>query len=206
MPSLNPGNRPLRGGGSLGRGKGSLANTGSLGRGEKNSLAPGSKELGRGQGMGGPQTKPQQTLNASKSLSTASTGLKQTGALERGDGELAKSTAKMSTQRKQSPGELRARRLIKDRSGGICEICGHRPATDAAHRLSRGVGGLWEAANLLHACRTCHSTNHDNPLRAYELGQHLRNGSDPLTAPVYLHRPVPGWYTIDNDGQRTEKN
>lgn len=41
---------------------------------------------------------------------------------------------------------------VKERSGGVCEGCGVRPATDVHHRRYRSRGGGHEVSNLLHLC------------------------------------------------------
>lgn len=83
-------------------------------------------------------------------------------------------------------GEKKTRLIIAERSGGVCEICGKAPFTDAAHRSPRSQGGLWSPSNLLAACRPCHAGNHSHPTRAVENGWHLAMGSIPLEEPTTL--------------------
>lgn len=83
-------------------------------------------------------------------------------------------------------GEKKTRLIINERSGGVCEICGLAPATDAAHRKPRSQGGLWSPSNLLAACRPCHAGNHSQPIRAVQNGWHLAMGSSPLEEPTTL--------------------
>lgn len=56
-------------------------------------------------------------------------------------------------------GVNKARGLVKERSGGDCEIrmlgC-HGTATDWHHRLRQSQGGKWHVQNGLHLCRFCH--------------------------------------------------
>lgn len=56
-------------------------------------------------------------------------------------------------------GESKARKDVKDRSGGLCEIrepgC-FNAATDWHHRKLKGQGGPWDVTNGLHLCRFCH--------------------------------------------------
>lgn len=97
--------------------------------------------------------------------------------------------------------ERATRKVVEDRSDGFCEKCGTPGASDKAHRVSRGVGGGWEAANILDLCRTCHQHNHQNPTRAYDGGWHLRTGSAPQDSPVYLHHQgIFGHAYLHNDG------
>lgn len=97
-----------------------------------------------------------------------------------------KSPAKPKRLRDGEIGEAQTRRLIRKRSGGICEICGSSPATDAAHRKPRSQGGLWSPSNLLDACHGCHMNNHANPNAAKAGKWHLPSWSDPLAEPVLL--------------------
>jgi hypothetical protein len=58
----------------------------------------------------------------------------------------------------------RSRKIVKERSGGICEApwCAQL-ATDMHHVQSRARGGSDEASNLVHLCRESHSQVHLNP-------------------------------------------
>jgi hypothetical protein len=54
---------------------------------------------------------------------------------------------------------------VKERSGGICEGCGIRPATEVHHRKYRSRGGGNEVSNLLDLCgwgnhSGCHGEAH----------------------------------------------
>lgn len=55
--------------------------------------------------------------------------------------------------------EREVRRIVRDRSGGACEICGV-PAESMHHRRFRSQGGPWAPSNILHLCgdgvRLCH--------------------------------------------------
>jgi hypothetical protein len=53
--------------------------------------------------------------------------------------------------------ERATRAVVAERSGGICEYCQSRRATDMHHRKSRGVGGAWTPENIIHLCSRCHS-------------------------------------------------
>lgn len=67
--------------------------------------------------------------------------------------------ARTPARRGKSVGEGCARRLVKRRSGGLCEIrlpgCMVR-AVDFHHRKLAGQGGRWCPGNGLHCCRPCH--------------------------------------------------
>ena len=95
-----------------------------------------------------------------------------------------------------------ARGIVVERSDGYCEIC-RKPGTDFQHRRARSAGGSKASdtnspANLILLCRPCH---HDienvNRQRAYDMGWALKQGTDPLTEPVFL---LGDWVLIDNIG------
>lgn len=105
---------------------------------------------------------------------------------------------------KVTPEERQTRKLVEARSDGFCEKCGTAGATDKAHRVSRGVGGGWEASNILDLCRDCHQYHHANPTRAYKGGWHLRSNSTPAEHAVWFHYAGRfGWAYLHNDGTFT---
>lgn len=97
--------------------------------------------------------------------------------------------------KKRAPGEAAAeklaRKLVRARSGGICEICGRKPATNFQHRLAVVHGGEYSATNGIDACghgnlSGCHGHIHQHPAIAYEQGWSVRSGHNPATQPVWL--------------------
>lgn len=88
--------------------------------------------------------------------------------------------------------ERAGRRLVRERSRGVCEVCSRRRATNAHHRLNRSQGGTWDPANLLHLCGSgttgCHGFITTHPAIARDRGWTLRRGQDPLGEPVLLAR------------------
>lgn len=65
--------------------------------------------------------------------------------------------------------EKDARRIVRKRSGGRCEVCGLARAAEFQHRKNRSQGGQWHAANGLDVCSPCHRYIHDNPaIAAFE--------------------------------------
>lgn len=76
------------------------------------------------------------------------------------------------------------RPAVHNRSGGICECCKQRRATDMHHRISAGVGGRWCPANILHVCRLCHTWITENPEKAKQLGMSVDRAGDPEGTPV----------------------
>lgn len=113
---------------------------------------------------------------------------------------LTRSSAPRSV-RTVTPEERRARALVRERSGGACELCA-RPATDWSHRKRRSQGGLWCPSNGLHLCRADHSRvdNSCDPVPVFS-GWHVPSWGDPETTPVYL--PRHGWVLLRPDGGLT---
>jgi hypothetical protein len=108
---------------------------------------------------------------------------------------------------KVSPEERNARKVVRARSGGLCEGCGVRPARDWAHRVGRGQQGRWCASNGLDLCNPagCHDRAHASPSWARERGWILLSTQDPATEPALLAGR--GWVLLNNDGttERVEK-
>lgn len=85
--------------------------------------------------------------------------------------------------------EKEARRLVRERSGGICEVCGARPATNFQHRKAKSHGGPWSASNGLDVCGMgnasgCHGYIHQNPNTACENGWTVKSWDDEAVKPV----------------------
>lgn len=77
---------------------------------------------------------------------------------------------------------------VKERSAGLCEICGERQATETHHRLPRSHGGPDSVENLIRVCgwgnhTGCHGKAHSDSLR-YANGWAVRSGYDPALLPV----------------------
>jgi hypothetical protein len=92
-----------------------------------------------------------------------------------------------------------AKAAIKKRSGGFCEGCGQREATEYHHRKFKSRGGMGAVANGLHLCgwgnhTGCHGKAHsaDPPT-----GWALKSWDDPLLVSVTL---VTGDYYLNNSG------
>ena len=80
--------------------------------------------------------------------------------------------------------EQDSRDAVAGRSGGICEFCQMCSARDMHHRKSRGVGGPWTPANLLHLCRGCHRRATEHPAWARGFGLVIWRRDDPAKIPV----------------------
>lgn len=95
-----------------------------------------------------------------------------------------------------------AKDLLGERSGGVCEKCGQRPAQDPHHRNGRRAGGTSDEAinnlsNLLALCRPCHIWVTENPLWAVGRGWSVLSWQDPAAVPVRLWH---GTYLLDDEG------
>ncbi|MGG7510873.1 HNH endonuclease [Plantibacter sp. YIM 135249] len=76
---------------------------------------------------------------------------------------------------------------VATRSGGVCEGCGRRRATEMHHRRYRSQGGRDEVTNLLHLCGRgnasgCHGIAHTGPGR--EAGFSVHSLATPAEVPV----------------------
>lgn len=125
--------------------------------------------------------------------------LRNTKPLERGE--------LVAKPKKRKPGEAAAekiaRKLVRARSGGVCEVCRRERATNFQHRLAEGHGGQYTACNGLDVCGMgnasgCHGRIHQYPLIAYERGWSVRSGHDPAVQPVWLAGH--GWSLLRADG------
>lgn len=109
-----------------------------------------------------------------------------------------------SARPKQTAEERLGRKQLRARSGGLCEMCGRRPATDAHHRRNRSQGGTWEITNLLHLCHQDHMTVTVSPALAYERGWSVRSTDDPARVPAWLAGR--GFTYLTADGGLTERS
>lgn len=97
-----------------------------------------------------------------------------------------KRTAFVAKAPKVTREERAARKTVKSRSLGICELHGGHPATDMHHRLNRSQGGLWSPENLLHICRASHAHITTNPAAAREQGWAVPSTRKPADVPAWL--------------------
>lgn len=76
-----------------------------------------------------------------------------------------------------------ARPVVAKRSGGMCECCGVKRATDMHHRKLRRHGDH-AAGNIVHLCRPCHDWAHAEPAAALMHGFMCPSWEDPRLQPV----------------------
>jgi len=102
------------------------------------------------------------------------------------------------------------RRAVEARSGGVCEGCGKRRATEKHHRLYRSRGGLHVVENLLDLCGWGnHTGDHGvaHTKTGEDRGWSIRSGGDPLVVPVQHARfglvrltAEGGWEPVSGSG------
>lgn len=106
--------------------------------------------------------------------------------------------------------EAEARRIVRERSEGICEIvvpgiCLKR-AAGVHHRLKRSHGGAWAPSNLLDACGSgttgCHGYTEAHPAWARDEGLWLMTGDgDPRDVSVHMRwMNAKSWWLLDDEG------
>ena len=103
------------------------------------------------------------------------------------------------------PEERRTRKVVRARSGDLCERCG-APGTNMSHRKPVSQGGLWEPANLIHLCGMgnasgCHGWVHADPDGiASATGWSLKSWQDPAVESV-LYPDGTRWLLRDDGGR-----
>jgi hypothetical protein len=103
--------------------------------------------------------------------------------------------------------EARARAIVMQRSGGLCEavvpgVCLGKAAS-IHHR--RKPGRLWNPSNLLHLCGDgtigCHGWIEAHPALAHEDGLWLFEGEDPATTSCHMRwENQRSWWFLDDEG------
>lgn len=107
-------------------------------------------------------------------------------------------TCYMSGRKAFTWDERATREAVANRSGGICEYCHRHQAQEMHHRKSRGVGGEWSPANILHLCARCHRHfTFEARMDGYQLGVCLRRFEEPGEVPVTAYDGNTLWLTDD---------
>lgn len=94
--------------------------------------------------------------------------------------------------------ESKARALVKDRAGLLCERCGYVEGSEWHHRKNRSQGGQWSAANGLWLCSPCHRWVTEHPAEAIDHGWACPSWVEPASCRVLLGRH--GWVLLDELG------
>lgn len=95
------------------------------------------------------------------------------------------------------------RQQLEQRSGGVCEICGHLAGEQAHHRRPRGMGSTKRPetnlpSNGLMLCGACHLVVETNRTESYRKGHLVQQHWLPTEVPVrYRDGQV---YLLANDG------
>lgn len=125
-------------------------------------------------------------------------------AWQRRSQDTARQKAQQTPGPAKQPGESRARRLVRKRSGKRCEIrlderCAWW-ATEFSHRIRRSQGGPWTASNGLDSCHWCHLviTNTNGRRTEYRAkGWVLDSTDNPLDESALT---IHGLVLLDNEG------
>lgn len=87
----------------------------------------------------------------------------------------------------------KVRHVVRERSGGRCEVCGNGVGIGGQqhHRRPRGMGssiapGTNLPSNLLMLCTACHLHIESRRTWAYRQGYLVHQGHDPATVLVWL--------------------
>ena len=94
----------------------------------------------------------------------------------------------------------KAKKVIRERSGGVCEGCAKVRASHIHHRLYKSRLGRGNVANGLHLCVSCHGAAHT--LFGEQQGWSIRSGGDPVSVPatVPVSHAVHGLVKFDDLG------
>lgn len=140
--------------------------------------------------------------------------------IERRVREKASRTRRTIARRRQDTGPTAAqRRVVAERAGYCCEVCGTRLAGVGGwtqphsfhHRQPRGMGGtsrldVHAAYCLLLLCGTgttgCHGLIESSRAAAYPVGWLVRQGQNPAEVPVWVRGA--GLVLLTVDGQYAE--
>lgn len=105
--------------------------------------------------------------------------------------------------------ETEARAIVRQRSGGQCEmavpgVCQGR-AAGVHHRVKRSQGGAWSPSNLIDACGSgttgCHGWAESHPSQAHEEGLSLLRGDDPQEVSAHIRWVNErSWWFLLEDG------
>lgn len=103
--------------------------------------------------------------------------------------------------RKTGP-DARTVALVRDRAGGLCEVCGFAEMQQVHHRKPRRMGGTRDpqinaASNLLGLCALDHALVESRRERAIDEGHVVSSYGDPSVIPV-LYRGT--WRVLDDEG------
>lgn len=90
------------------------------------------------------------------------------------------------------------RRLVLDRAGHACEVCGVAGQALHLHHRQLRRADDHSAANLLALCLPCHRRTHNHVTASSERGWLVSQYGTPSAVPVLLHKR--GWCLLRSDG------
>lgn len=93
--------------------------------------------------------------------------------------------------------ESKARKIVYERSGFVCERCDSRRATEWHHRKNRSQGGLWTPSNGLHLDSQCHMILTNTRREFYGAGWCVRRENNPAEVAVFYRGQ---WAFLDDEG------
>lgn len=102
--------------------------------------------------------------------------------------------------------EATGRRIVAQRSAGVCEVRVEGVCTGQArewqHRKARGQGGTWAPSNGIHACSRCHAYIHQHPAESVGKGWTVPSWADPAEIPalVWLWGHMQALALLDDTG------
>lgn len=94
-------------------------------------------------------------------------------------------------------------KLVDARSGGVCEFCGSRRASEHHHRTPRGMGGssrnplIHRSSAIFHLCGGCHRETEAYRTLARDAGLLVRRDKDTTNAPISRRGD---WVLLDDEG------
>lgn len=104
-----------------------------------------------------------------------------------------------------STSEGKARKLVYERSGHVCERCGQKRANTVHHRKNRSQGGTWDPSNLMHLCgdgtHGCHGVLTNTRTEFYGAGWCVRRDGVPDVQAVFYRGR---WVFLLDDGSVVE--
>ncbi len=109
----------------------------------------------------------------------------------------------MTYPRRRTPLQPTAsqRQKLRERSGGVCEVCGAEQATNWHHRKAKSHGRDHRLSNALHLCGSgttgCHGLITNTRTEWYDNGWLVRSGGNPAMTPVARRGE---WVFLTDDG------
>ena len=105
----------------------------------------------------------------------------------------------------RNAGESATRKIVKERSNGLCERCGRGGYADLGlemhHRKNRSQMGKWNPANIVSLCPPCHRWATVNVNDSCMFGFGVKSYQLESEVPVFRWGR---WVLLDDDGNIKE--